>query len=230
MVKRLAKLVTASGMAAALSVAAVPKPAAADTQSTINTLLGAAAVVGGIILYNNYEHKRQAANTIVGYTRNGGTVYGDGRIVMPNGQTIYPNGNGAYPWGQTAYYAPGAAGYSYDYNRTGRWDRTHRHWSTAYARSAYRPAYVHNTYVHNTYVQHDTYRPAVYRPAYVHHAHMHPAPGHARWMEAQPRFAVPHDNGRHAGWAHQEARGGPPHEHARQDHGPGHERGPGHEH
>jgi hypothetical protein len=114
-------------MAAALAVGSLPKPAAADTQSTINTLLSAAAVVGGIVLYNNYEHKKQAANTIVGYTRNGGTVYGDGRIVMPNGQTIYPNSNGQYPWGQTAYYNGNANGYTYDYNRTGQYDNTHRH-------------------------------------------------------------------------------------------------------
>ncbi len=114
-------------MAAALAVGSIPKPAAADTQSTLNTLLGAAAVVGGIILYNNYQHKRQAANTIVGYTRNGGTVYGDGRIVMPNGQTIYPNSNGQYPGGQYAYYNNNANGYTYDTNRTGRYDRTNRH-------------------------------------------------------------------------------------------------------
>jgi hypothetical protein len=127
MLTRFSKLISATGMAAALAVTAVPKPAAADTQSTMNTLLGAAAVVGGIILYNNYQHKRQAANTIVGYTRNGGTVYGDGRIVMPNGQTIYPNSNGQYPWGQTAYYNPNASGYTYDTQRTGQYDRTHRH-------------------------------------------------------------------------------------------------------
>ena len=127
MLQRLSKIVSASGMAAALAVGAMPKPAAADTQSTINTLLGAAAVVGGIILYNNYEHKKQAANSIVGYTRNGGTVYGDGRIVMPNGQTIYPNSNGQYPWGQSAYYTSNASGYTHDYKRTGQYDKTHRH-------------------------------------------------------------------------------------------------------
>jgi hypothetical protein len=72
-------------------------------------------------------HKRQAANTVVGYTRNGGTVYGDGRIVMPNGATIYPGPNGQYPWGQAAYYNPNASGYTYDPYRTGRYDRTGRH-------------------------------------------------------------------------------------------------------
>jgi hypothetical protein len=127
MFQRLSKAITAAGMAAALAVGAVPKPAAADTQSTLTTLAGAAALIGGLILYNNYQHKRQAANSVVGYTRNGGTVYGDGRIVMPNGQTIYPNSNGTYPWGQTAYYNPNASGYAYDTQRTGQYDTTHRH-------------------------------------------------------------------------------------------------------
>lgn len=129
MLHRLSKLITAAGMAAALAVGSIPKPATASTQSTLNTLLGAAAVIGGIILYNNYQHKKQAANSIVGYTRNGGTVYGDGRIVMPNGQTIYPNSNGQYPWGQTAYYNQNASGYTYDTQRTGQYDATRRHGS-----------------------------------------------------------------------------------------------------
>ena len=89
----ISKTVTAAGLAAALAVGITPKPAAASTQSTVNTILGAAALIGGIVLYNNYEHKQQAANTIVGYTRNGGTVYADGRVVMPDGQTFYPNSN-----------------------------------------------------------------------------------------------------------------------------------------
>jgi hypothetical protein len=127
MFNRLSKFFTACGMAATLALGAVPRPAAADTQSTINTALAAAAVIGGIILYNNYQHKRQAANSVVGYTRNGGTVYGDGRIVMPNGQTIYPNSNGQYPWGQTAYYNPNSNGYAYDTERSGNYDNTHRH-------------------------------------------------------------------------------------------------------
>ena len=64
---------------------------------------------------------------MIGYTRNGGTILGDGRIVMPNGQTISPNANGQYPWGQYAYYDPRTNGYAYDYKRTGEYDRTHRH-------------------------------------------------------------------------------------------------------
>jgi hypothetical protein len=127
MLHRVSKFITVSGMAAALAVGAIPKPATASTQSAMNTAIAAAAVIGGLILYNNYQHKRQAANAVVGYTRNGGTVYGDGRIVMPNGQTIYPNSNGTYSWGQTAYYNPNASGYTYDTQRSGQYDVTRRH-------------------------------------------------------------------------------------------------------
>lgn len=180
MLTRLSKLVTAGGMAAALTVGALPKPAAADTQSTLNTALGAAAVIGGIILYNNYQHKKQAANTVVGYTRNGGTVYGDGRIVMSNGQTIYPNSNGQYPWGQTAYYNPSANGYTYDTQRTGRYDTTHRHgaWANG-SRSGYANGNSNGSYVNGKYYGngrgYNNGRPPAHAPAYGerrdHHHH-----------------------------------------------------------
>jgi hypothetical protein len=120
MFKHLSKIVTATGMAAALAVGAIPKPAAASTQSTVNTILGAAALVGGIVLYNNYEHKKQAANTVVGYTRDGGVVYADGRIVMPDGQTFYPDANGQYASAQGAYYNPNAGGYGQNRGQYGR--------------------------------------------------------------------------------------------------------------
>ncbi|HEY0381216.1 MAG TPA: hypothetical protein VGC72_03350 [Candidatus Elarobacter sp.] len=91
MFNRLSKLIIATGAAASVSAGAlVPRPASADTTSTILT---AAAAIGAIVLYNNYQHKQAAANSIVGYTRNGGTVYADGRVVMANGQTYYPNSN-----------------------------------------------------------------------------------------------------------------------------------------
>jgi hypothetical protein len=122
-------------MASSLAAGPLARPAVASEGSTWTTIAAAAALIGGIILYNNYEHKKQAANTVVGYTRNGGTVYGDGRIVMPNGSVIYPNSRGQYPWGQRAYYEPYATGYTYDPDRTGRYDRTHRH---TYVRTVYR--------------------------------------------------------------------------------------------
>lgn len=117
MLKRFSGLAIAVAMAASLTAGPLSAPAAASTGSTYTLIESALALVGGIILYNNYQHNRQAANRVVGYTQNGGTVYGDGRIVMPNGTVIYPGRNGAYPWGQYAYYSPRASGYRYDYNR-----------------------------------------------------------------------------------------------------------------
>jgi len=91
-------------------------PTRADTAATTrNIILGAVAVAAGIILYNNYEHKLAAAgtaaeqaNTVVGYTADGGVIYGDGRVVYPNSGGIVTylsnNGsqacafNGAGPW------------------------------------------------------------------------------------------------------------------------------------
>lgn len=127
MIKRIYTGVVAGAIALSMLAGPLAQPAAASTGSTYTLIESGLALIGGIILYNNYEHKRQAATTIVGYTRNGGTVYGDGRIVMPNGETIYPGRNGQYPWGQYAYYQPNAGGYTYDYQRTGQYDRTHRH-------------------------------------------------------------------------------------------------------
>ena len=128
---RFTRAFVAAGAAATMSLSSVPKTAAASTADTTRTLLYAAAAVGAIVLYNNYQHKRQAANQIVGYTQNGGTVYGDGRIVAANGQTYYPNANGQYAWGQPAYYNPNANYYANGYNGVHpRHDNgLHRGWS-----------------------------------------------------------------------------------------------------
>ena len=75
-------------------LAATFSPTLADTTTTRNIILGALAVTAGIILYNNYQHKVAYANTVVGYTRDGGVVYGDGRIVYPNGITVYASNTG----------------------------------------------------------------------------------------------------------------------------------------
>lgn len=135
MLNRLSRITLAFAMASSLAVGPLSRPAVASEGSTWTTIAAAAALIGGIVLYNNYEHKKQAANSVVGYTRNGGTVYGDGRIVMPDGSTVYPGRNGQYPWGQNAYYMPNPAGYAYDLRRTGEYDRTHRHgyYSARYA-------------------------------------------------------------------------------------------------
>jgi hypothetical protein len=44
-----------------ISTGALALPASADTTSTLNTVLGAAAPVGGGVLYNHYHHKSQQA-------------------------------------------------------------------------------------------------------------------------------------------------------------------------
>ena len=80
----------------AAAVATV-RPASADTAgqiSTRNIILGAVALTAGIILYNNYQHKVAYANSIVGYTADGGVIYGEGRIVYPNGTVVYTSNNG----------------------------------------------------------------------------------------------------------------------------------------
>jgi hypothetical protein len=127
MLQRISRGLVAIAVAASLVAGPLAGSASASTGSTYTLIEAGLALIGGIILYNNYEHKKQAANTVVGYTGNGGTVYGDGRIVMPNGTVIYPGRNGQYPWGQYAYYSPSAGGYRYDYDRSGRYDRTHNH-------------------------------------------------------------------------------------------------------
>ncbi|HEY0393870.1 MAG TPA: hypothetical protein VGD01_05195 [Candidatus Elarobacter sp.] len=113
MLNRLSKLFMATGVAATVTAGTMmPRPASADTTST---LLTAAAAIGAIVLYSNIQRKQQQANTVVGYTRNGGTVYADGRIVMPNGQTYYPNANGQSNINQYGYnngYNPQTYGYN----------------------------------------------------------------------------------------------------------------------
>jgi hypothetical protein len=73
--------------------------------STRNIILGGLAVAAGIILYNNYQHKlalansaAQQANTVVGYTADGGVIYGDGRVVYPNSGRVvtYLSNNGSH--------------------------------------------------------------------------------------------------------------------------------------
>jgi hypothetical protein len=91
----------ACALVAALAAgSAVPAPAdTAGQVSTRNIILGALAVTAGIIIYNNYEHKVAQANTVVGYTPDGGVIYGDGRVVYPNGGNVvvYLSNNGSTP-------------------------------------------------------------------------------------------------------------------------------------
>jgi hypothetical protein len=100
MLGNISKFFVAAGAAATIATGAlIPAPAAASTQDTINTILDAAAIVGGIVLYNDFAQEQQA-DVVCGYTTNGGRVYGDGRIVMPDGRVFYP---GQYNGGQYVY-------------------------------------------------------------------------------------------------------------------------------
>jgi hypothetical protein len=97
------------------------QPSSAETAgqtSTRNIIIAATAVTLGIILYNNYVHKTRAYNTVVGYTRDGGTVYADGRIVYPDGTVVYTSNNGRTRCGYLGYGVPcnpGARGYAWRY-------------------------------------------------------------------------------------------------------------------
>ena len=89
----------AIALAASIGMSAV-RPAMAETAgqaSTRNIVLGAVAALTAIVLYNNYEHKKAAANSVVGRTADGGIVYGNGRVVYPNGRVYYPSNDGRTP-------------------------------------------------------------------------------------------------------------------------------------
>ena len=110
MFESLRKFGLAAGAAATVAAgAAIPRPASADTASTVLT---GAAIIGGIILLSNANQGR--ADDSIGYTSNGGRVYGDGRVVMPDGRTFYRNGNG----GGYAYANGGNSG-GYDRGNSG---------------------------------------------------------------------------------------------------------------
>ena len=124
---------TARAVAALIAMTTFAVPASADTAgqtSTRNLILAGLAATAAVILYNNYHHKYEAAHTVVGYTRDGGTVYADGRVVYPNGTVLYTgNANGQQcsymgnyaPCGNQVYaYGPRSRGNHYGWrNRQG---------------------------------------------------------------------------------------------------------------
>jgi hypothetical protein len=120
MLNRLTKYVVAAGAAIAISTGALARPASADTTSTLNTVLGAAALVGGVVLYNNYQHKRQQARDEQRYGDGHYQRYGDrNRDGDHNG---YGNGDrGGYGNGDRGGYGNG------DHNGYGNGD--HNGWS-----------------------------------------------------------------------------------------------------
>src|SRR5579875_1213790 len=93
----ISKFFMTAGVAATITAGAIaPRPAAASTQDTIDTILGAAALIGGIVMYDNYAS--QQADAVCGYTANGGTVLCNGEIVMPDGTIFYPGQYDGGPW------------------------------------------------------------------------------------------------------------------------------------
>ncbi|MDE2572737.1 MAG: hypothetical protein KGM44_09485 [bacterium] len=109
-------------------------PSLAETagqRSTRNIILGAAALTAGIIIYNNIHHKQLAHNTVVGYTRNGGTVYADGRVVYPNGTSYYLSNDGRNTCGYDGDEEPcGQYARAYAWHDNGfhrGWYKQHRH-------------------------------------------------------------------------------------------------------
>jgi hypothetical protein len=114
----------------------VPQPARADgAASTRNIILGTAAAIAGVVIYNNIHHKQLAHDTVVGHTANGGTIYADGRVVYPNGDVLYTGRNGrpcSYdgygPYcgdDPVVYYPRGYAGEHHDNGRHRGWYKHH---------------------------------------------------------------------------------------------------------
>jgi hypothetical protein len=91
--KRLPIIITAAALSATLGLGSM-QPAKADQASTTETILAAAAAIAGIAISQNVAHKQQQAQTVVGRTAYGATVYADGHVVLPDGRSYYPGNYG----------------------------------------------------------------------------------------------------------------------------------------
>lgn len=90
----IAKSLTAVALAGLLGFGSIAPASADQAAATRNEIFGAAALIAGIATAINVSHKDQVANTVLGDTADGATVYGDDRVVEPNGQSWYPNDHG----------------------------------------------------------------------------------------------------------------------------------------
>ncbi len=105
----------------------------AGQRSTRNIILAATAVTLGIVLYENAQHAAVSANTVVGRTRDGGVVYGDGRMIYPGGMIVYASNDGIH---LCAFYGFGArcslraVGYPWRYEDEQEWhgEGLHKGW------------------------------------------------------------------------------------------------------
>lgn len=87
-------LVAIALMFSLLSISVSPAFAETSGQRSTRNIILAALGVTAIVLYKNYLDKKAQANTIVGYTPDGGVVYADGRVVYPDGVNAYASNNG----------------------------------------------------------------------------------------------------------------------------------------
>ncbi len=93
MKSRLAMVALAAIMTTTLALSAVQPARADQAASTRDTIIGIALIAGALISAN-VANKNAVANTVVGNTRDGATVYQDGHVVLADGSTYYPNDNG----------------------------------------------------------------------------------------------------------------------------------------
>jgi hypothetical protein len=103
------RVIVAAMMAMVIAFGILGTPASADTagqRSTRTLILSGLAAAAAIILYNNYHHKQVAANSVVGYTRDGGVVHGDGRITYPDGTVLYTGTRNRQRCSYTGYGVP----------------------------------------------------------------------------------------------------------------------------
>jgi hypothetical protein len=123
--------IIAAVMAVTIMMSAIGGAARADTAgqtSTRNLILGGLAAIAAVILYDNYHHKQVAANSVVGYTRDGGTVYGDGRVVYPNGTVLYTGNRNGTRCSYNGYGVPcQQQAYAYGPQRGNAYGRRHNH-------------------------------------------------------------------------------------------------------
>jgi len=94
MKNKLAMAALAALMTTTLALASVQPARADQAASTRNTIIGIGAFIAGALIAANVSSKNAAANTVVGNTRDGATVYEDGHVVDRNGYSYYPGNDG----------------------------------------------------------------------------------------------------------------------------------------
>jgi len=144
---RLSHYLVAGAFAGAVATGLIGSSTPAQAQD-LNSILGA-VITQVVTLFNNnnsnnnynnngnynnsnWQYSHAQANTVVGRTNYGGTVYGDGRIVY-NGQTYYSSNNGQTPCSYIVSNAPrcssNARGYRIAQNAPHpQWDSEQRNW------------------------------------------------------------------------------------------------------